>query len=165
MSHATVRAIQRDPAVIASRPLDSLRVEVFRLVHADARDVAATLRTLLFDGATANDSRIRAIFPDRSSNALIVFGTAEGVMRVRELVVHSLGPRDASDDGRTTELVHLRHANAPDVFRVVRPVAGHDTDVVVDVRTNALVLSGDAASVARIRDVASSLDVAVPASP
>jgi len=126
--------------------------EIIRLRAIDATSALDTIRPLI--------SPQGSLSANRAGNALVIVDFADNVRRIREV----LSRIDA--DSASTRIVALKNAGAREIATALTALAGNGqaaggaqgVSVVAVTSSNAVALRGDAASVARLAEVAADLD-------
>ncbi|MDX8401041.1 MAG: type II secretion system secretin GspD [Mariprofundaceae bacterium] len=153
---------------------DAVGVQLFRLKHASADKLAATLGTLY----TAAQGRggpatggIKAI-AHQPGNMLIVVGQPQLINEVAQ-VIDRLDVAPEADSGRL-QVRYLKYAKAEDVAAVVnqlvggagkggkggsKPLFSGDVRLVADKTTNALMITADPSDMAAVNGIIDRLDV------
>lgn len=135
-------------------------IEVIRLEHASAGELARTLSGLSGDAQT----RVRMVADERT-NTLMLSGDASERLRLRTLISHLDTPLEAAD---ATRVIYLRYANAAGLVPILEQVArsasgenGGDADTYISAHddTNALVVNANPRVFDSVREVARQLDV------
>jgi general secretion pathway protein D len=118
--------------------------EIFRLNNIDAASAAETVRPLVSKEGSVTANR----------NTLVVADFADNVARVRQIL------SGIDRDTATTRVLALENAGAREIAEALAALVGEDGDVsVVPVdSSNSLAFRGDAATVARLIEIARDLD-------
>jgi general secretion pathway protein D len=116
--------------------------EIFRVRHIDAAAAVETLRPLV--------SRDGAITAGRGS--IVVSDFADNIARIRQVLTR------IDVDASATRVVGLNNAGAREIAAALAELAPDGVTVVAVDSSNAIALRGDAASVARLIEVAQELD-------
>lgn len=98
-------------------------IEVIRVEHASAPDLARVLQTLYKRDPNQPTSTNLQISVDERTNCLLVVGDPTGRMRVRALIAQLDVPVVAS--GGSTQVIYLRYANAKDLLPVLTGIGDH----------------------------------------
>lgn len=136
---------------------NSLVTEIFRLRAIDATSAAETVRPLV--------SREGSVTANKAGNSLVIVDFGDNVRRVREVI------RRIDQDSAATRVVALRNAGAREIAESLQQLAGagagggqggapaaSTVSVVAIDSSNSIALRGDAATVARLTEVAQDLD-------
>ncbi|WP_299646686.1 type II secretion system secretin GspD [Sphingomonas bacterium] len=135
---------------------NSFVTEVVRLRTVDAQSALDTVRPLV--------SQQGSVTANRTGNSLVVVDFADNVRRVREVL------RRLDSDAASTRVIALRNASAREVAAALQGLTGAgapggggggpgaSVSVVAVEGSNSIALRGDAASVARLAQVAADLD-------
>ncbi|WP_293857778.1 type II secretion system secretin GspD [Sphingomonas sp. SCN 67-18] len=136
---------------------NSLVTEIFRLRAIDATSAAETVRPLV--------SREGSVTANKAGNSLVIVDFGDNVRRVREVI------RRIDQDSAATRVVALRNAGAREIAESLQQLAGagagggqggapaaSTVSVVAIDSSNSIALRGDAATVARLAEVAQDLD-------
>lgn len=131
---------------------DEIVTRIFQVVHSEANQLVPLLRPLL-----PQESHLAAY---AGSNVLIASATAANLNRLASL----LDRIDRSADG-DVEIIRLEHASAEEIARLVSAMQGNSprganagSQIVADVRTNSVIISGDQGYRIRMRAMISHLD-------
>jgi type II secretory pathway component GspD/PulD (secretin) len=141
-------------------------LEVIRLVHGSAVEVARTLDELFNGPGSGRIQRVR-IVAEPVSNALLVKASPLDLLTIRRLILRNLDvAQDRVDMGtRTFILGPLRHAKAAELAKVFRELfseGGKPTvSIGVDARTNSLILRCSASVFEDMKRLLEQLDVKV----
>ena len=132
--------------------------EIFRLRSIDAQSAVETVRPLV--------SREGSVTANRAGNSLVVADYADNIRRIREVI-----RRIDTDSAATTTVVPLRNAGAREIAQSLQQLVGPgapagegaarlgpSVSVVPIDSSNSIALRGDAATVARLAEVARDLD-------
>ena len=98
-------------------------IEVIRIDHASATDLARVLQTLYKRDPNQPSSTNLQISVDERTNSLLVVGDPTGRLRVRALIAQLDVPVDTG--GGSTQVVYLRYANAKDLLPVLTGIGDH----------------------------------------
>lgn len=125
--------------------------EVFRLKSIDATSAVETLRPLV--------SQEGSVTANRAGNSIVVADFADNVRRIRALI------QQIDKDNAATQLIPLEHAGAREIAQALTtliPTAGGEGGSLATVApvdsSNAVVMRGDPATIARLAAVATDLD-------
>jgi general secretion pathway protein D len=130
--------------------------EVFRLRSIDAASALETLRPLV--------SKDGSVTANRAGNSIVVADYADNIARIRQIIARI--DRDTS----ATQMVMLKNAGAREIAASLQALVGSGggsgeggnatagTSVVPIDSSNAIAIRGDAATVARLAEMARSLD-------
>ena len=131
---------------------NSYVTEIIRLRAIDATSALDTIRPLI--------SPQGSLSANRAGNAIVIVDFADNVRRIREV----LSRIDA--DSASTRIIALKNAGAREIATALTALAGNGqagggaqgVSVVAVTSSNAVALRGDAATVARLAEVAADLD-------
>lgn len=98
-------------------------IEVIRIEHASATDLARVLQTLYKRDPNQPSSTNQQISVDERTNSILVVGDPTGRLRVRALIAQLDVPVDTG--GGSTQVVYLRYANAKDLLPVLTGIGDH----------------------------------------
>ncbi|MFC1524714.1 type II secretion system secretin GspD, partial [Thermodesulfobacteriota bacterium] len=148
-------------------------IEIIRLEHADAREVARIIEGLeagKVKGA-ATKQRIRLIADDRT-NSILLSGPEHSILRAKVLVAHLDNPIEREG---STQVVFLRYAKAKDLVPILSGITAEEkkqkgkgaaqhikqTDIVIqaDEATNALIITASPATMKSLASVIRQLDI------
>ncbi|MFC0268761.1 type II secretion system secretin GspD [Kushneria aurantia] len=96
----------------------NLQAEVIPLEHASADELAETLDTLM---ENEGGGQVRVVANQRA-NALVVYGSGEGLARVRQLAASLDEPQ--SSNQRNTRVIYLNNISAESVVEVLGGLSG-----------------------------------------
>lgn len=134
-----------------SMPLER-EFEVVALEHADSAALAATLSNL-FKGSSLQ------VTPDVRTNALLVGGVSSEVGQARTIIGKLDVDVASTTPPRTVEVILLENALADDVRDSIRGVVDRrSSQISIDERRNALLVSASPASMQRIKELVVELD-------
>lgn len=156
-----------DPADLAEAGAAEPLTRVFRLKSA----LPSTLAELLRPTMSKSGASIVAVDPQR---VLIVTDVAENIRRVAKLIelldttkplvdVKFVGVRFVKAEDLAQQLQELLAAKAKALGRAEKEATG--VEVVVQARTNQLILIGDASEIAQAEEILSQLDQQLPTTP
>lgn len=162
-------------------------IEVVRLEHAPASDVARTLTTLLRKDAKGASMPGQAVITaDERTNSILIGGDKATRLRLRSIIAHLDTPLDSGGD---TQVIFLKYARAEEMVKILTGVsksnltggsgksgspAGKkvvkrntakaltsqkDVSIQADETNNALVITAPPAIQAELRQVIATLDV------
>ncbi|MBX9795565.1 type II secretion system secretin GspD [Sphingomonas sp.] len=137
---------------VARADRNSLVTEVVRLHAIDATTATETVRALI--------SPQGALTSNRGGNSIVIVDFADNVRRIREVL------RQIDTDSASTKVVALKNAGAREIATALQALvqnnganaSGQSVSVVPVQSSNAVALRGDAATVARLAEVAADLD-------
>jgi len=156
---APASAHPRDKGAAPAAGVAEIHAERIPVAFADVEALAAILQDIFgVRGPGDGEGPVRAILVDDRTRDLIVFGTDEGIARVRKLLAPACDPAAAAD-GEGVEVVPLAHAAATEILHVVAPMAGPRTLLMADEPTNSLVIRGVPEQRERLRRVIAALDL------
>lgn len=125
--------------------------EIVRLRAIDATSALETVRPLI--------SGQGAVSANRAGNSIVIVDFADNVRRIREVLAR------IDTDSASTRIVALKNAGAREISAALtalagggQPGGGQGVSIVAVNSSNAVALRGDAASVARLAEVAADLD-------
>lgn len=162
-------------------------IEVVRLEHAAASDVARTLTTLLRKDAKGASMPGQAVITaDERTNSILIGGDKATRLRLRSIIAHLDTPLDSGGD---TQVIFLKYAKAEEMVKILTGVSKSnitgggakgggsnakgavkrttakaltsqkDVSIQADETNNALVITASPAIQAELRQVISQLDV------
>ncbi|WP_123402246.1 type II secretion system secretin GspD [Inmirania thermothiophila] len=141
-------------------------VEVVRLAHADAPELARVLAALV--RSQGKEAAPVQVVADERTNSLLLSGPQGERLRLRALVAHLDTP---PEEGGTTQVIYLRYAKAADLVPVLTGLAaapaaagkgeaqGGAVRIQAHEATNALVVSAPPAVLREIEQVVRRLDI------
>ncbi len=148
---------------------DAVGVQLFRLKHASADKLAATLGRLY--GPANKPGSVKAI-AHQPGNMLIVVGKPQIINEVAQ-VIERLDVAPEADSGRL-QVRYLKYAKAEDVAKIVnelvggagdgkkgaaKPLFSGDVRLVADKTTNAVMITADPSDMAAVNGIIDKLDI------
>lgn len=151
------RIIQR-----VDQPLER-DIEVVRLEHAQADEVVRVITSL----QQGEDTQATHLAADARTNSVLIRGADATRVELRTLIANLDTPVDR--DGNT-RVIYLRHAQAEDLVNILEGVSrgqrsgsangdNEDTVIQFDGNTNALILTGTAATLGSMESIIRQLDI------
>ncbi len=151
-------------------PLEDAQINVLRLKHADATDIAGHVAKIVQPAKRGGrkPSSIVKIVADRRLNALIVLAGNKEMAQAIRLVDSLDRPTPAGED--SIRVVHLDNADAEEIVKVLTGLAGKDekkgktpiissnVKIVADKATNSLVISAKPDEFTALKRVLKGLD-------
>ncbi|MFM9829667.1 MAG: type II secretion system secretin GspD, partial [Sphingomonas sp.] len=134
----------------ATAERNALVTEIIRLRAIDSASAVDTVRPLI--------SPQGSVSANRGGNSLVIVDFADNVRRIREVL------RQIDRDNASTKVVPLKNASAREIAQALQALvpAGQNNGPAVTVvpvqSSNAVAIRGDAATVARLTEVAQDLD-------
>lgn len=171
----TMRNVDRVREVVRRIDVDARIVSYVPLANANANGVAATLRSIMGDEAGRSEGQARGfeVFPDPSTNQLILRGTRQQIDDVRPII------RELDQSGRLRgnfDAIYLRHADGEQLVPVIEalisgaspggegggaPAAGAPT-ISFHEPTNSILVNAPIEAQKTIRDLVARLDIRRP---
>lgn len=115
--------VRRMVDIVAKLDIDNSRsVDVVRLEHASATEVATMLETLANKANGANPTpgeNTSAFAADERTNSILIAGTPQTKLRFRALISSLDTPQGELE---TIKVIYLRHANAEDLVTVLQEI-------------------------------------------
>ncbi len=160
-----IREVDR-PAPQVQRELRIIAVE-----HQDVAQIAPMVTQLLAEQTKGRPANIPTaqITPDAANNRLIVLATADDLKRI-DAIIAQFNDKATTVHRDQTRVFRLESATAQELAPIVTQVAtnGHPANrvqVLVDARSNALVVTGPAEAVAAAEQLIGQLDVGATRQP
>ncbi|MDQ6970885.1 MAG: type II secretion system secretin GspD [Mariprofundus sp.] len=172
-SASNIQRIQRIMSFLDRK--DAVGVQLFKLKHASADKLAATITTLYSSSARAGTSSgsVKAL-SHQPGNMLILVAAPQIINEVAG-VIERLDVAPESDSGRL-QVRYLKHANAEDVAKVInelvggqsatsakpgqgKPLFSGDVKIVADPTTNALLITAEHSDLKSISHIIDRLDI------
>lgn len=131
-----------------------VRSERISVAFGDVHQLASLLQQTLTDG-TRTTGPVRAVLVDERTGELVVFGTDEGIARVKAF----LSPGVLEDGRGDIAVLALTHAGAEELLHLVQPLCTGGARIVADPATNSIIVSGTADARACVQKAVTALDV------
>jgi general secretion pathway protein D len=148
-------------------------IDVVRLEHADAREVASVIESLEMKSGLVSAEQLR-MAADGRTNSILLSGDGQHLLRAKALIAHLDTPVEKQG---STQVVFLRHAKAKELVPILgglelpdggRPGAGvqpagarqrPDVLIQADESTNALIITAPPAAMQSLQAVVRQLDI------